>query len=155
MRIRYVEPADLPAIRGLVSCLLEHESEIRSTRCAINEVHSGYFDEMLERRAIEDGGVLVAEESSSVLGFLAYAHAIDDLEVIPEQIDVTEIVVRPNARRQGVARTLMTELRRLAKDAGINRIVLNVLEGNSEALGFYEALGFQRMAQMLELQCDT
>ncbi|MEM1279449.1 MAG: GNAT family N-acetyltransferase [Cyanobacteria bacterium P01_H01_bin.152] len=118
-------------------------------------MHSGYFDEILGRRAIEDGGVLVAEESSSVLGFLAYAHAIDDLEVIPEQIDVTEIVVRPNARRQGVARTLMTELMRLAKDAGINRIVLNVLEGNSEALGFYEALGFQRMAQMLELQCDT
>ncbi|MEM6836420.1 MAG: GNAT family N-acetyltransferase [Cyanobacteria bacterium P01_C01_bin.120] len=155
MRIRYAEPADLPAVKGLVSCLLEHESKIRSTRCAIDEVHSGYFEEMLGRREIEDGGILIAEESSSVLGFLAYANALDDLEITPEQIDVTEIVVLPSARRQGIARALMTELVHLAQDAGTNRIVLNVLEGNLEALGFYESLGFQPMAQMLELQCDA
>ena len=147
MRIRYAEPADLPAIKGLVSCLLEHERKIRSTRCTIDEVHSGYFEEMLGRREIEDGGILIAEESSSVLGFLAYAHDLDDLEIIPEQIAVTELVVLPSARRRGVARALMTELMQIVKDAGTNRIVLTFLDGNSAALAFY-SLGILRDSRL-------
>ena len=56
--------------------------------------------------------------------------------------DLHRIAVAPEHRRSGVARALLDELRRAARDDGATRMLLEVGAGNQEALAFYAAEGF-------------
>jgi ribosomal protein S18 acetylase RimI-like enzyme len=53
--------------------------------------------------------------------------------------------VDPSARRRGIARTLMAEAERLARDAGKGEITLNTTERMQAAQRMYEALGYERI----------
>ncbi|HUJ24948.1 MAG TPA: GNAT family N-acetyltransferase [Myxococcales bacterium] len=67
---------------------------------------------------------------------------------------VEELYVAPHARRRGVARALMAELRRLNPDA--RGIELYVTEGHDPARALYRSLGFRenrRTPFVLELEC--
>ncbi|MFC4034475.1 GNAT family N-acetyltransferase [Streptomyces polygonati] len=56
-------------------------------------------------------------------------------------LSLKELYVREHARRSGVARALMAELRKAASDAGCSRIEWTADTDNPAALAFYEALG--------------
>ncbi|CAN7293305.1 GNAT family acetyltransferase [Microbacterium foliorum] len=49
-------------------------------------------------------------------------------------------------RRQGIARSLVREAERLLLDMGCPKVQLMVREGNEEALGFYDDLGYERFS---------
>lgn len=59
---------------------------------------------------------------------------------------VTLDVAEP-ARRLGVARAMMAELERQAREVGCGFVWLHVFTGNAAAITFYERLGFERTGE--------
>jgi ribosomal protein S18 acetylase RimI-like enzyme len=59
----------------------------------------------------------------------------------PSQLFVYEVDVAPEARRRGVARELLRELRRIARTRGIRRGFVLTNEANEAAMELYRSLG--------------
>lgn len=70
-----------------------------------------------------------------IVGFLVYWLIHDELHVL-------DVVTAPEARRRGVARSLMAEGMGAARRAGASRVLLEVRRSNSPAIALYRALGF-------------
>jgi ribosomal-protein-alanine N-acetyltransferase len=58
---------------------------------------------------------------------------------------ITTLDVHPDFRRAGIARALATEAERLAAAAGAVTIQLHVYTGNTSAVSFYEAAGYEQL----------
>jgi ribosomal protein S18 acetylase RimI-like enzyme len=64
--------------------------------------------------------------------------------VAPATAHLAQLAVRPDARRQGIARRLVEELAASAAAAGCRQLTLLVAASNAPAWRLYESLGFQR-----------
>ena len=78
---------------------------------------------------------ILADESVE-RGFLSLRFAADEGEVL-------NLVVVPEARRQGLARALMDDGIALARDLGIVRLFLEVAVDNAPARALYRSNGFE------------
>ena len=77
----------------------------------------------------------VAERCGEVYGYLG-------THVVADEMSVTNIAVKADFRRHGVASALLTEARLLAKEKGLYRITLEVRVSNDAAIRLYERHGF-------------
>lgn len=82
----------------------------------------------------------VAEREGEVIGF-ATAGFIYDAERQADALMLLDLYVRPEARRQGVARALMAQLAVVACQRGAGCLWWGVDEGDDEATAFYRAIG--------------
>ncbi|MGF0115313.1 GNAT family N-acetyltransferase [Promicromonospora sp. Marseille-Q5078] len=57
--------------------------------------------------------------------------------------EVKRVYVDPEHRGQGVARRIMAELERAARQVGFRRFVLETGTAQPEAIGLYEAIGYE------------
>lgn len=62
--------------------------------------------------------------------------------VVAGETEILTLCVAPDARRRGVARTLLVDLAALARDAKSPRLVLEVAADNGPALKLYASCGF-------------
>jgi len=58
---------------------------------------------------------------------------------------VTTLDVHPHVRRRGIARALVAEAERRAAATGAVSMQLHVFTGNTDAIGFYESVGYQQL----------
>lgn len=77
---------------------------------------------------------LVARKET-LLGYAGVCMSLDEGEI-------TNVAVRADARRRGVARRLLEELDTRMADAGICQLVLEVRVSNAAAIKLYESCGF-------------
>ena len=63
-------------------------------------------------------------------------------QIVADECEILALATDPDAQRQGVASSLLTELISHATDAGAMRMLLEVAEGNTAARAFYTARGF-------------
>jgi ribosomal protein S18 acetylase RimI-like enzyme len=86
---------------------------------------------------------LVAERGSELVGVvLAQVQPLDDVFEPIQSLHVSAIYVRPECRRQGIARRLLHRILRWGQAQGCRQADLNVLAGN-KARHFYEKAGFE------------
>jgi [ribosomal protein S18]-alanine N-acetyltransferase len=78
---------------------------------------------------------LVAEEDGEVVG-----HAV--ASVVADVAELQRIAVAERARRRGVGGALLAEIVALAERQGADRLLLEVRQDNTAALGFYAGHGF-------------
>ncbi len=90
----------------------------------------------------------VARLDGDVVGFLLAWRAADELHL-------TDLGVSSPARRRGVARGLVSELRREGERSGSRLILLEVRESNAPALALYRALGFTELDRRARYYMDT
>ena len=83
----------------------------------------------------EDVIFLVAYEQDELLGYVGIYCTLDEGEI-------TNVAVAPAARRRGIARALLTELKQQLACRNVARIVLEVRVSNEPAIRLYEQLGF-------------
>ncbi len=83
----------------------------------------------------EDVIFLVAYEQDELLGYVGIYCALDEGEI-------TNVAVAPAARRRGIARALLTELKQQLACRNVARIVLEVRVSNEPAIRLYEQMGF-------------
>ena len=84
--------------------------------------------------------VVVAEVGGLVIGYAAIAVAGD-------VADLTRIVVAESERRAGVASALLSALHDAARQAGAERVLLEVAETNAGALAFYAARDYREITR--------
>jgi len=84
--------------------------------------------------------VLVADTGANVVGYGAIAVAGD-------VADLTRVVVAEANRRSGVASGLLAALHAAARQAGADRVLLEVSGSNANALAFYRAHGYVEIAR--------
>lgn len=77
----------------------------------------------------------VAERNGDVLGYLG-------THVVVDEMSVTNIAVKTEYRRHGVASALLTEARQFAEKLNLYRITLEVRVSNNAAIRLYERHGF-------------
>ena len=83
-----------------------------------------------------------------VVGFSLAWRAADELHL-------TDLGVTGTARRRGVARALMSNLRREGQERGSRVILLEVREQNEAALSLYRGLGFCELARRARYYVDS
>jgi ribosomal-protein-alanine N-acetyltransferase len=128
MILRSYEPGDLDAMHALdVVCF---ERPFRFSRSAMRR-----FAEMKKAR------VALAEIDGALAGF-CILH-IEQAEHGRAAYIVT-LDVAPKHRRQGVARSLMLQAEVLSVSAGCTMMALHVFSGNTDAIRFYQGVGFVR-----------
>ena len=84
--------------------------------------------------------VVVSEQDDDLVGYASAA-------VIADVADLTRIAVRPAARRAGVARLLLDGLLDEVAVRGAARMMLEVADTNTAALGLYAASGFVEISR--------
>ena len=84
-----------------------------------------------------DSYCTVAVKDGVIVGYLAF-------EQIADEGGIIEVAVRPDCRRQGIAKRLIES----ASDSseGLSEVFLVVRESNMPAVALYEGLGFERIA---------
>jgi [ribosomal protein S18]-alanine N-acetyltransferase len=92
--------------------------------------------------------LLVARLGTQPVGFLLAWRAADELHL-------TDLGVTALARRRGVARALVSELRREGERGGAIVVLLEVRESNAPAIALYGVLGFEELDRRARYYSDT
>jgi ribosomal protein S18 acetylase RimI-like enzyme len=87
---------------------------------------------------VREGVALVAEQDGRAVGFLFCVLG----DTGRQTAHVTDIYVRPEARRQGIGQALLAEVLEPAREAGFDHVSLEVMLRNADARRLYERLGF-------------
>jgi len=143
--IRSGKSEDINQIREhLINLWVEHaqneptlleEKEMRNVN--VDE----YYNEALENS--DKSSVFIAEDNGKIVGFLkADVEQIDHFFLNPQIIYLDDIFVLPEYRRKGIAKTLVKEAEKLAKEKGIKRIQARVYSFNKRMQSFLESQGY-------------
>lgn len=62
--------------------------------------------------------------------------------IVQDEMQIQDLAVAPGSRRRGLGRALLDRAVAEAQAEGVSSATLEVRESNSEARGFYHALGF-------------
>ena len=79
------------------------------------------------------------DEAGKVAGYAG-------IHIVLDEAYITNVAVRPDARRNGVATALMRRLENVARGSGAVRMLLEVRESNSAARAAYEKLDLRPIA---------
>lgn len=93
--------------------------------------------------ALQSGAaIFIAEDQTqNPLGFI-HLHPGSDHYFKAKQCHISDLIVAPAGRGQGVGKLLMAQAEAWAQDNGYQRLTLNVFDGNERARKLYEELGF-------------
>ena len=133
-RIRRARPDDVPAIVELVYALAEYEREPTACRLTKTQLETALFGPTpaVFCHVAESGG----EIAGCALWFLNFStwrgvHGIY----------LEDLFVRPEQRGSGLGKALLTALAQECVQHGYERLEWSVLDWNTPAIEFYEALG--------------
>lgn len=132
--IRAVAPADLPAVVEMVHELAEYEREPQSCHLTEEQLGAALF---ADRPALFG---LVAEQDGRLVGTALWFLNFSTWQGV-HGIYLEDLYVRPQARRGGHGRALLTELARIADARGYQRLDWAVLDWNTPSQEFYRSLG--------------
>lgn len=79
---------------------------------------------------------LVCEKDEEVAGYVG-------CYIVCDEAAITNVAVFPKYRRQGIAESLISELKRRTSEKGCSVITLEVRVSNTPAISLYEKLGFK------------
>ncbi|WP_374528370.1 N-acetyltransferase family protein [Novosphingobium sp.] len=147
LAIRPATTADLPLICELIRDLAEYEKlahEVRFDAAVLREKLFG------PRPYAE---VVIGEIDGLAMGFALFFHNFSTFEGRPG-IYLEDLFVRPNARGSGLGKALLAHLASLAVERDCARLEWSVLDWNSPAIGFYQALGARAMDDWTVMRMD-
>ena len=102
-----------------------------------------------------DRKIVVCERDGMICGFAVLHHICkpeNPFMFERDYLDIDEFCVDGTCRRTGVATEMIAFIRSYAKTQGFDRIELNMWEFNSDALAFYEEVGFTTYRRYMEMR---
>jgi GNAT superfamily N-acetyltransferase len=136
--IRPATPDDVPTIARLIRGLAEYER--LAHRVDLDE--SRLREHLFGPRPYAE--VLLAEEAGAVVGFALFFHNFSTFLARPG-LYLEDLFVEPERRGRGHGKALLAALARTAVERGCGRLEWSVLNWNEPSIGFYRALGAERM----------
>ena len=140
-QIRPVGPGDEPLLRDLRLRALRADPQAFASTAAEEAELSD--EEWASRAAAAEGVVLIALQDGATVG-MAGVRWFDGERRIAS---LWGMWVDPSVRGSGTGRELLVAVREWAAGHGGRFLRLGVLEGEREATGFYERLGFVRTGE--------
>jgi len=138
-----VDPAkrqDVPLILELIRELAEYEKEPDSAQATTEQIETALFG---ARPAAE---AVIARLDGEPAGWALWFQNFSTWTGKPG-LWLEDLYVRPRYRRQGVGRALLAYLARLCVERDYGRFEWSVLDWNTPAIDFYQALGAEAMSQ--------
>ena len=145
--IRPAAPTDLPLIAALIRELAEYEHLAHEVR--MDEATLGTY--LFGARPMAE--VLIAELDGDPVGFALFFHNFSTFEGRPG-IYLEDLFVRPEARRHGLGKALLSALAALAVERNGARLEWWVLDWNAPAIAFYKTLGARAMDEWTVMRVD-
>lgn len=97
-----------------------------------------------------DQGLLVAEAGDRLVGLIQVMLRERRPPMVPRRFAVVDAVaVAAGYRGAGIGRRLMAAAEDWARERGASEVWLDVWEFNVEAIGFYEALGYETVSRRI------
>jgi phosphinothricin acetyltransferase len=146
--IRDATEHDLPSITDIYNASILTRTIIWTETLETYQQRADWF----ERQRREGFPVLVAEDSSAVVGFTTYEHFRGEGKWPGYRGTVEHSIhVREGYWGRGIGRALIEELVGRARSAGIH-VMVGAVDGDNEAsLRFHERLSFVEVARMPEI----
>ena len=141
--IRVATEADLPVLHEL---WLEFYAQVPEPDYVDLDMQL-QLDEIGE--LVREGGAVLADDGGAIVGF-----AFSELKY-PRVGFLTDLYVREQARRRGIAAALMRETIERLRARGATHVQLEVLESNTPARAIYERWGFWTEERKLAVDLDT
>jgi GNAT superfamily N-acetyltransferase len=137
IRVRRVRESDVDAVVGLAHELARYEKAADECHLTSEQLHRALFgpSPALFGHVAEVDGTVVG----SALWFLSFSTWRGEHGIYLE-----DLYVQPSQRGTGLGRSLLAALARECVDRGYQRLEWAVLNWNTPAIGFYEALGARR-----------
>jgi [ribosomal protein S18]-alanine N-acetyltransferase len=123
-RIRPAEADDVPAVHAIEQAAFSDPWSARDFRECI----------------ASDVVFLVAAEPDDVAGYVIAQDAADEGEIL-------NLAVAPARQRGGLGRALVERTLTVLGERGVERVFLEVREGNAAARALYSSLGFQEVGR--------
>jgi len=148
-RVRPATPRDLDAVVALrIALLREHPDHpiYGRLRPEIDRRARELFAAQLRARTET---ILLAELAGEVVGIIRCVESIGSPLLEPARYAyVSSAYVRPDARRRGVLRALVTEIERWCRARGLDQMRLHNVAGSEAAERAWNALGFAIVEQV-------
>ena len=138
--VRPATPQDVPDVLRLIRALATYEREPDVVATTEDDLRRWLFG------ADPVASVLVAEAAGRVVGMALWFRTYSTWTGQPG-IYLEDLFVEPEQRGSGLGRALLRELARIAVERGYPRVEWAVLDWNTPAVEFYEALGARPMAE--------
>lgn len=132
--LRAAKPRDLPAIVGLIGELAEFEQLTHLLEVTPRKLEPQLFG---PRPAAE---AVVAEGGGEVVAFALFFTNFSTFLGRPG-LYLEDLYVQPRWRGAGIGRALLRHLAALAVERDCGRFEWSVLDWNTHAIGFYQAMG--------------
>ncbi len=145
LRIRRAQARDVPEILALIRDLAEYErAPDEATATAEDLLRDGFSES--PRFFVE-----MAEWDGRVAGFAFWFFNYSTWQGRPG-LYLEDLFVRPAFRGHGIGKALLVHLARVALAEGCGRFQWQVLDWNTPAIDFYEALGAKRLGEWITMR---
>jgi ribosomal protein S18 acetylase RimI-like enzyme len=155
--IRTALPRDRESLLDLMQELNRHEAKISGDRLTDRAAAEASYATLVDRVSRLQGHLVVTEVKGQVVGAFGLVVETDAAHVdarVRRYGAVTNLVVHPAWRRQGIGTRLLQEAERLSREIGLRRLVIAMLAGNAGAERAYKSLGFGDYAKVLVKPLD-
>jgi GNAT superfamily N-acetyltransferase len=148
LRIRGLEPPDVPVLLDLIDGLLDYENLARPDDAARQRLAA---DAVAEPPRFH---VLLAEVDGVVVGYAFYFFTYSTMLARPT-LYLEDIYVRPEWRGQGAGIGLFRACARVAVESGCGRMDWQVLSWNEPSIRFYERLGARHLTDWFPFRLEA
>lgn len=121
INIRPMETADLKQVANIEKSIFSIPWSEAAFAQALSSVNTTY---------------LVAEYKGDIAGYCGMYRVLNEG-------DITNVAVKCEYRRRGIAEQLVTAIIKSASEKGVENITLEVRESNNAAIGLYNKIGFK------------
>lgn len=145
--IRAAALADIPSIHRLIVELAIYEKEPDAVKATHADLERALFGE----RPVAE--CLLAEHGGAAVGMALFFTNFSTWTGKPG-LYLEDLFVMPSARGAGLGKALLVALAQLCVARGYGRFEWSVLDWNTPAIGFYEALGARPMDAWTVMRVD-
>lgn len=132
--VRAATPADVEEIVAMIRELAEYEREPEAATATVDQLHEVLFSEHPLVHC------LIGEVDALVAGFALWFVNFSTWQG-RHGMYLEDLFVRPQFRRSGLGRLLLSTLAREAVDRDFGRLEWSVLDWNTMAIDFYTSIG--------------
>ncbi|MGA3126621.1 MAG: GNAT family N-acetyltransferase [Candidatus Korobacteraceae bacterium] len=147
LQIRAAQPEDVGTILKLIRGLAEYEREPQAAQATEEDLLRDGFGPNPRFHCV------IADWNNTPAGFALYFYNYSTWKGRPG-IFLEDIFVWPQYRGKGIGKALLLHLARTAVAENCGRYEWMVLDWNTPAIDFYEALGAKQMKEWLPMRVD-
>ena len=154
--VRRAERRDLDRVAALWTAITHHHSSLDPLFTQRPHSDDALRELIAELHADRDAAIFVFDVAGDLPGMCIVR--IDRAPPIleeTERAEITDVGVRPAARRRGVARRLVEEAMDWVRDRGVERVEIQVASGNPEGQAFWRALGYADLMSVLHKRLES